>query len=61
MMHGQQNVKHDESFKRNVVTGSSEVLRSFGYQWNESYFVIKQNVARIRVVVSCTGVLSKLE
>jgi hypothetical protein len=52
---------HDVSFRRNVVTGCSEMLKSFGYQWNKSYFAMKQNVARLRVVFSCTGVLSKLE
>jgi hypothetical protein len=55
------NVTHDESFRRNVVTGCSQVLSSFGYQWNKSYLAKKQNVARLRVVVSCNGLLSKLE
>ena len=39
-------VTHDESLRRNVVTGCSEVLRSFGYQWNKSHFAIKQNVVK---------------
>ena len=48
-------------FRWDVVTGWSEMLRSFVYQWNKSYFAVRQNVTRLRVVVSCAGVLNKPE